>query len=363
MNKLIRKADSDWKSQNSQSSIKNWWMSRKKGRHLSFEERNENSQEVFYQFSSGSNDNIEQADQGADSPKNRRRNSNNPTNGTNSADFITTKNNNKRSSAPSSSNNNNSSSGASSSNQINLAINFGDESSTSNGSSSSSNLKLQNSSSSRICLTGSSNSNNENLDLHSSLQSSSNSLCRMSSAPPNQRSSLVLSTDSSHSLYEDDSSFNIADDIELLENEWQNYISFLSLQFGRIDTGISNKYAGSIFFESVESLRNVNMKNLSSSFRSLTNGLKLLINLYESGMSKMDLIQMAIVLSDNKELLRFYIIINAFAMTNSSFHKLCTEEEIFAWVKFESSLLKIVSAESGSKLGKLFFRIQNKLLR
>ena len=314
-----------------------------------------------------------------DSPKNRRRNSNNPTNGTNSADFITTKNsirnNNKRSSAPSSSNNNNSSSGASSSNQINLAINFGDESSTSNnnsnmnmninynGSSSSSNLKLQNSSSSRICLTGSSNRNNENLDLHSSLQSSSNSLCRMSSAPPNQRSSLVLSTDSSLSLYEDDSSFNIADDIELLENEWQSYISFLSLQFGRIDTGISNKYAGSIFFESVESLRNVNMKNLSSSFRSLTNGLKLLINLYESGMSKMDLIQMAIVLSDNKELLRFYIIINAFAMTSSSFHKLCTEEEIFAWVKFESSLLKIVSAESGSKLGKLFFRIQNKLLR
>lgn len=54
--------------------------------------------------------------------------------------------------------------------------------------------------------------------------------------------------------------------------------------------------------------------------------------------------------------------INAFAMSDVSFHRLCNEDEILAWVKFESALLKMISAKKGSQLERIFFRIQDKLL-
>ncbi|KAK8895842.1 hypothetical protein M9Y10_013727 [Tritrichomonas musculus] len=233
------------------------------------------------------------------------------------------------------------------------------------------NSNLNNESSSEIS-TKNSNLNNESSS-GISTSSSKDDLCHVSplsqaplsklpATPPSHKSSFSFSPKSHAQVPTRAPSFSILLDLDTLESEWQKFISFLSLQFGRIDTGINSKYAGSIFFESVEMLRNVTMNNLSSSFKSVITAVTFLADLFESGMCSMDLIQMAIVLSDNKQLIRFYVIINAFAMRNLSFHKLCNEDEEFAWVKFEGAILKMISSEGNNELGRLFFQIQKKLL-
>ena len=161
-------------------------------------------------------------------------------------------------------------------------------------------------------------------------------------------------------LYRSDLTRSFQKEFKLLKQEWSKFITERSTNMDQIDIGLNTQSESAIFWESVEELRSINFVDIPASFNCLMKSMKYLAYLVDSGKCQNDISEKLLVLAQNKKLLNFYVLINAFAMQNDTFHSLCSVEQEKYWITIESFILKMITSYQNIPLRDLLFSVQEK---
>jgi hypothetical protein len=123
---------------------------------------------------------------------------------------------------------------------------------------------------------------------------------------------------------------------------WGDYMERKSAQLELTEIGVEGRSANSVFWEAVEALRGIDNQPLAIGFRLLAKSFTLLFGLPEAQTRREELTRIAIVLAQSRDIVKLYFLVSQSARESSLFAGLCTDTEMFAWVTFESVLLKMV---------------------
>jgi hypothetical protein len=137
---------------------------------------------------------------------------------------------------------------------------------------------------------------------------------------------------------------------------WTKFLEKKSNTLELTEIGLESRSANSVFWEAVETFRGMDNEPLGVAFRLLAKGLVFLNELYRSGRCRHELITIAVILAQSTSLVKLYLLVSQSALTSRMFRELCTDDEMFVWVKFESVLLKMLVEDPA--LSAKFFELQ-----
>jgi len=148
-------------------------------------------------------------------------------------------------------------------------------------------------------------------------------------------------------------------DMVNLDNIWTNQLSSSSMKKSPSAMVFKNCSSSSLYQASISKMKLVDSSSLLFSYINLMKSIQFFLQL--SKIEKLDIsnLQRIILYSQNKTLIRVYIILSSIAIRNPLYLSLCSEEEYFQWVRFESAMLSFFTSKP--ELNQALFSFQEKL--